>query len=125
MVSNVAMTQFTSSAVVVYLMQKLKNAKWFPLIQEGKTILNRSISVGSAALIALGVNYTWNPQNRGLLITIPTLSVAAVGFWHWLNQYALNEMLYRATVSKAAPTNGNPPTAPASTVIPKTPRGVI
>lgn len=120
MVSNVAMTQFTSSAVVVYLMQKLKNAKWFPLIQEGKTLLNRSISIGSAAVIAVGVNYTWNPQSRGLLITIPTLGVAAIGFWHWLNQYALNEMLYRATVNKAAPANGNPPTPVVNaTPIPK------
>ncbi len=108
MVSNIAMTQFTSSAVVVYVMQKLKNASWFPLIQEGKTLINRVISIGSAAAIALGVSYTWNPQTRGLLFTIPTLSVAAIGFWHWLNQYALNEMLYRATVNKLPATNGVP-----------------
>lgn len=100
MVSNVAMTQFTSSAVVVYLMQQLKTATWFPLIQEGRVWLNRGISIGSALFIAVGINYTWNPATRGLLLTLPTVGAAAIGLWHWLNQYALNEMLYRATVNK-------------------------
>jgi hypothetical protein len=33
-VSNVVMTQFTSAAVVVFLMQKIKTAKWFPLVEQ-------------------------------------------------------------------------------------------
>lgn len=110
MVSNVAMTQFTSSAVVVYVMQKLKSADWFPLIQDGRVWANRAISIGSAGLIAIGVNYTWNPQTRGLLLIIPPLSVMAVGLWHWLNQYAMNEMLYRATVARTPSGNGAPAT---------------
>jgi hypothetical protein len=89
-------------------MQRLKSAKWFPLIQEGQVWINRVISMGSAAVIAVGVSYTWEPATRGLLITVPTLSIAAAGFWHWLNQYALNETVYRATVGKngAATTAG-------------------
>lgn len=101
MVSNVAMTEFTSSALVVFLMQKLKTASWFPLIQEGRVWINRGISIGSAAFVAIGVNYTWSPESRGLLITLPTLTAALIGLWHWLNQYALNETLYRATINKA------------------------
>lgn len=112
MVSNVAMTQFTSSAVVVYLMQKLKSATWFPWIQEGRVILNRTISIVAAAAVSIGVSYTWNPTSRGLLLTIPTVSTAAIGFWHWLNQYAMNEMLYRATVNKLPALNGSTPNAP-------------
>jgi hypothetical protein len=115
MVSNVVMTQITSSAVVVYLIQKLKAASWFPLAQAGRTWANRIISAGMAAVTALGVSYTWNPQTRGLLLTIPTLSVAAIGFWHWLNQYVTNELVYRVAVpgAGAASTPGVQPAAAA------------
>lgn len=114
MVSNVVMTQFTSSAVVVFLMQKLKSAAWFPLIQEGKVLINRTISILSAAAVTIGIGYTWDPTldasgNRHMTFAIPTLAAIAVGLWHWLNQYALNEMVYRAT----AKPNGNGGATPA------------
>ena len=109
MVSNVAMTEFTSSAVVVFAMQKLKTAKWFPLIQDGRVWVNRLISIGGAGIVAIGVNYTWSPETRGLLITVPTLSAALVALWHWLNQYALNETLYQATAGRNSNGNGSAP----------------
>jgi hypothetical protein len=99
-VSNIFMTQFTSSAVVVYIMQKLKNAKWFPILEHGQATVSRLFSIGAAGAVAMGINYTWNPQTRGLLITLPTLYGALVGAWHWLNQFALQETVYQATVNK-------------------------
>ena len=75
-------------------------------------MLNRAISIGSAGLIAIGVNYTWNPQTRGLLFIIPTFGGLLIGLWHWLNQYALNETIYQATVSKVSTLNGTTSTTP-------------
>jgi hypothetical protein len=112
-VSNVVMTQFTSSAVVVYVMQKLKNAAWFPLLKQGSATISRVFSVVAAALVAVGINYTWNPATRGLLVTIPTLAGFALGLWHWLNQFALQETVYQATVNKISLT-----TVPAGKAIP-------
>jgi hypothetical protein len=110
-VSNIFITQFTSSAVVVWLIQKLKNASWFPWLQHGQATVSRLFSMAAAAAVAIGINYTWNPQTRGLLITIPTVSALLLGAWHWLNQFVLNETVYQATVNKVSITTR--PTGPA------------
>jgi hypothetical protein len=107
-VSNVVMTQFTSSAVVVYLMQKVKTAKWFPLVQQGRATVNRMVSIVAAFLVAVGVSWTWSlDQSTGThTLVITGLSVYALlhGAWHWLNQFALQETVYQATVNKVSVT---------------------
>lgn len=109
-VSNILATQFTSSAVVVYVMQRLKSASWFPWLQHGSATVSRIVSIVAAAAVAIGINYTWNPQTRGLLITIPTLAGFAIGIWHWLNQFAFQETIYQCTVNKVSVTTA--PTGP-------------
>ncbi len=111
-VSNIVMTQFTSSALVVWGMQKLKNASWFPFLQHGWANVSRIFSIVAAAAVAIGINYTWNPQTRGLLITLPTVYGAFVAGWHWLNQFALQETIYQATVNKISITT-QPDAGPA------------
>jgi hypothetical protein len=98
--ANIAISTFTTSAVVVFVMQRLKSAKWFPLIEAGKTWLNRGISIGAAALGALAINYVWNPNSRTLVITVPTLAALGLAAWHWLNHYAMQEVIYQSAVSK-------------------------
>ena len=122
-VSNIFVTQLTSSGITVFLMQKLKNAKWFPLLQHGSATMSRIFSAIAAAAVAVGINYTWNPQTRGLLITIPTVSALLLGAWHWVNQFALNEMVYQTTVNKVSITTQpvGEPTIPAKV----TPEGKI
>lgn len=104
-VSNIVITQFTSSAVVVWVMQKLKNASWFPILQHGSATISRVFSVLAAAVVAIGINYTYNPATRGLLITLPTTTGLILGIWHWLNQYVLQETVYQATVNKVSLTS--------------------
>lgn len=111
--SNVALSTFTSSAIVVYAMQRLKQAKWFPLVQADRAKLNRLFSIGAAAIGAMSVEWVWDPSVRSLTIHIPTLWVAIVGLWHWLNHYAMQETIYQAT--GARPANGNGKPTPVST----------
>jgi hypothetical protein len=128
-VSNVVMTQFTSSAVVVYLMQKVKTAKWFPLVQQGRATLNRIVSVVAAFLVAVGVSWSWSlDKTTGThTLVITGLSIYAVGhgLWHWLNQFALQETVYQATVNKVSVTTDAAGAIPAqvspsgAVVIPK------
>ena len=104
-VSNVVLSTFTSSAVVVWLMQLIKKSKWLTFVEEGKPALNRFVSVVAAAAANLGLSYTWDAQTHAL--TIAGLSVAgmlAMG-WHWLNHYAMQETIYQMAVNK--------PTAPS------------
>lgn len=114
-ISNVAMTQFTSSAAVVFLMQKLKNASWFPLVQEGKQKLNRLISIFSAALVTIGISWTWSLDQATGTHTFAIMGLswmaALHGAWHWLNQYALQETVYQATSNKAGTGSAVPPAA--------------
>ena len=116
-VSNVLATQFTSSAVVVYLMQKLKNASWFPLVQQGRATLNRIVSIVAAFAVAVGVSWSWSLDKASgtHTLVISGLSIYAVGhgLWHWLNQYALQETIYQTTSNKISLT-----TAPAGPTVP-------
>lgn len=104
MVANVAVTEFTTSAVAVFIVQKLKSAKWFPWLQAGKVWASRVASVALAGVGALGVNYTWTPNpdgTHGLLIVVPTTGAIFLALWHWLNHYAMQETIYQATANKA------------------------
>lgn len=99
--SNIVITEFTSSAIVVFLMQRLKQAKWFPLLQAGKANVNRIFAVGAAALGAIGVNFVWDSSSHSLTITGLTLWGVAIMFWKWLNHYAIQETIYQATSNKS------------------------
>lgn len=103
-ISNVAMTQFTSSAVVVFLMQKLKSAKWFPLVEQGRATLNRVVSIVAAAAVSLGIEWSWTKDastgTHTLIIMNIGIWTLLHGGWHWLNQYALQETVYQATTNK-------------------------
>ena len=103
--ANVALTTFTSSAVVVWAIQKLKAAKWFPLLKKGQAAITRTVSVVAALGTHLGVSYEWTRAADGThTLVLGGLSAATilVGAWHWLNHYALQETIYQATVNKAA-----------------------
>jgi hypothetical protein len=110
MEANVVMTQFTSAAVFVWGMQRLKDASWFPLLKhEGQVWQKRLASIGTALGVHLGISHVWNPGAQPgthvLIITVPAVSVIAVGAWHWLGQYAMQETMYQATVNKLTTTS--------------------
>lgn len=126
--ANVALTTFTSSAIVVYAMQRLKEAKWFPLVQADRARLNRLFSIAAAAIGAMSVSWVWDPSVRSITIHVPTLWTAIVGLWHWLNHYAMQETIYQATAARSGDTSfhfapgvkpgdvWDEPAAPAATV---------
>jgi hypothetical protein len=105
MIANLAMTELTSSAIVVFAIQKLKSAKWFPWIEAGKKTGSRVASVIGATMTAIAVNYSWNPQTRVISIAIPTLGVFLLACWHWLNHFATQELMYQMTANR----NGSTP----------------
>jgi hypothetical protein len=107
--ASIGVTHFTSAAIVVYVINKLKSAKWFPLLQKDWTWINRGASMFVAFAVSIGIHYTWTPSTDGghqLVLQIPTLSVLALGIWHWLNQYAMQETLHQIT--KAREPDKNP-----------------
>ena len=98
--ASIGLTHFTSAAIVVFAMNKLKAATWFPLVQKDAVALNRAFGAIIAFLVSIGIHYQWTANADGshaLLLQIPTLTALAYGVWHWLNQYALQEVIFQAT----------------------------
>lgn len=53
-------TQVTVSAVAVYLLEKAKKAKWFPLVQAGSPAVNRVVAVLVALATAAGIHFSFD-----------------------------------------------------------------
>jgi hypothetical protein len=104
MVSNIAVTEFTTSALFVFLIQRLKAWKAFTLLQAGKAWASRWASVFLAAVGAVGVSYTWTTYSGtpGVFSAWPGWYAIAIAGWHWLNHYAMQETIYQATANKVS-----------------------
>lgn len=99
-VSNIALSTFTSSALVVWVMQMAKKTRWFKLVEEGKPYLNRAVSLVAAMCANLGLSYTWDPHTHSLTIAGLSLVSMATMLWHFLNHYAMQETIYQMAVNK-------------------------
>jgi hypothetical protein len=111
--SNIAITQFTTSALTVAGLQWLKAQPWFPLVADGKGKLNRIVAAFVAFCTSLGVHFVWNGAEHTLVISGLTFSTIAASVYHWASQMATQEVIYRATRQKTqeqvpVPVNANP-----------------
>lgn len=118
--SNIVLTTVTSSAIFVMIIQWLKNASWFPLLQKEKKFALRIASIIFAFLGHAGASYVWNPAARQLVLTIPTFWSVLVYLWHVTNHYALQEITYQAVLNKTVVvTPGVQSSSASPTLIPK------
>jgi hypothetical protein len=106
--SNIVVTQFTSAAIFVWAMQKLKAAPWFPwLKREGQLWLKRGASIAAAIGAHTGISHVWAPGpasipgSHMLVFTIPPAAVIAVTVWHWIGQYAIQETIYQGVSNRS------------------------
>lgn len=92
---------FMVSAIGVFIVQKLKAAKWFPWAQQiGTAGANRVIAAIIALFGATGVTYVWNAQAHSLLLSGLSLVGIGTALWHWFNQFVAQEVMYQTTVNK-------------------------
>lgn len=98
--ANIALSVFGSSAIVVWIMQVIKKSKWLNFVQEGKPLLNRTISIVGALGFHLGIHEAWNASNHSLLITGLSFSSVLTFLWQWANHFAMQEVVYQAAVNK-------------------------
>jgi hypothetical protein len=102
MEASLGLTSFTSAAVVVFLINKAKAASWFPVLEKGKTVSLRAASVVAAFATSIGIHYSYNPSTRIFSFAVPTVTALAFGFWHMLNQYAMQETIHQITKPRTA-----------------------
>ncbi len=108
MESNLAVNQLTIAAGIVAFIQWLKksNLPIFSWINAGTGRLNRIVSVVCAAASAQGIGVTWDTEKHALTLTGLTLA-AVLGFlWHWIQQFGLQEWIYRSAIYKAPNAKG-------------------
>jgi hypothetical protein len=108
--ASVLFSHFTSAALVVYVIQKLKNAKWFPWLQnEGQVVLKRIISIGGALTAHVGITFAWHSLGAGsngdghqFIVTLPAWSEIAAFVWRWAGQYVMQQGWYRVVYNDVA-----------------------
>jgi hypothetical protein len=121
--ASVLFSHFTSAAVVVYLIQLLKSAKWFPWLQnEGQITLKRIVSIAGALGAHTGITYAWHSLGAGtatggyqFIVTLPPLSVVAAFVWRWAGQWIMQEGWYKIVYNKVAQIENIPVPAPQIT----------
>lgn len=94
--SNLAISEFTSSAFVVYALRKLQAASWFPWLKHEAERARLAWSAFAAALAAVGISWQWsvNPDgSHNLLIQNLTLMVVLLALWKWAGHFALQETI--------------------------------
>lgn len=119
--ASVLFSHFTSAALVVWIIQVLKNAKWFPWLQnEGQVWTKRIVSIFGALAAHTGINYAWHTGGTlpsgvqyQLILNIPPLSILAQFLWRWAGQYVLQHGWYQLVYNKVSvPEVANPLPAP-------------
>ena len=93
---NELLSQFTSAAVVVYVIQWLKRSAWVPWLTMETTKRNWIVGAAAAAVSACGIHVAYKPLEADgtLIVTGLSLTSAAHGIWHLANHLALNRVTY-------------------------------
>lgn len=93
--SNIVLTQFTVSTVIVFVLQALKKWKYFPWLNEQSKRVTRVVAAIASAAAGVGIHAQWN--HAAGVLTISGLSLTAVVsfLWIWLKSHAMQEGIYR------------------------------
>lgn len=98
--------QLTVSAVIVFGLQILKKSEWFPWITHQTDKTNRLLAVGLAGLAAIGIHFSFDTVAGVLTISGLKLGTILNGGWAWLQSFATQEFVYRASAKKVAGDTG-------------------
>jgi hypothetical protein len=100
--ASVLFSHFTSAALVVWIIQFLKNATWFPWLQkQGQFVVKRVLSIGGALGAHLGISFAWHSLGAGpsgthqFIVTLPAWSVILAFLWRWAGQFVMQDGWYK------------------------------
>ncbi len=99
--SSLILSQFTASALIVWVIEQLKRAGWCRWIRADTDVLNRIIAWLAAGAAAAGIHFTFDSDAGVLTIGGLTLANVAHSLWQWLTSGAMQETLYRMAYKSA------------------------
>lgn len=109
--------QLVFAAIASWIIQLLKQSKWFPLITTETQSLNKLFAGFVAALGTAGILFTqsWDGSTHTLVITLSGLSAGNVlmFIWHWLGQYIYMKGAYKFFLKPSTNGAALPPAAGA------------
>lgn len=92
-------------AVAVWLIQKLKQAKWFPWLTQNSALANRLVAFLIAFVSAAGITYQWHAAQGQLVISGLMISTIVQGLWTAAAGLVTNELVYLMMQIKAQATS--------------------
>lgn len=99
---NELTAHLTTGAAIVYTIQWLKLAHWFPWLDVDAKRACRVISALAAGVAAIGIGWTYQADVANGTLVITGLSAHAVmgAGWEWLKQIASQQLIYDAAVAE-------------------------
>lgn len=93
-------SQITAGYAASTLIEWLKRQAWFPFATTDNAKLNRAFAGVMAFATAIGLHFTFD-SDAGVL-TIAGLTVANIAHtaWAWVQQYALQQFMYKSVVKR-------------------------
>ena len=93
--------QLILNAIIVGLMQHLKNSKWFPWLHAESEKLNRWVAIILAGLASLGVHSNFDRASGVLTITGLTTATIVPGIYNWIVSFISQQVIFKATTNPA------------------------
>ena len=97
-------SQITAAYMASALMEWLKTQRWFPFVADNNPRLNRAFAMAAAFITSVGLHFTFDAQAGVLTVTGLTVANILHGLWGWVQQYALQQGLYKGVVKQPSPT---------------------
>ena len=108
MMDGSLISQITSAAMVVYLLQFLKKTAWYPRVAAWLPIadahVHRLVSLFGAFISAVGVHVAFTGSAAAgwhFAGSIPPIAVLVHSLWDLAQQFALNQLTYDAVAQRA------------------------
>ena len=95
---NVLGSQVAISAIIVWIIQRLKAAKWIPQMSQRTDAINRGASAVCALLAAAGITWSFSVSTGTLTVTGLTISNVLQIVWTAVQQFVFQEVVYRSSV---------------------------
>lgn len=95
-------THLTTGAMIVYILEWLKRSRWFPWISDHQKTLQRVLSAGAAVVVAVGINWNYDPAMEGGTLVIHGLNAQTVlaAVYEFLKQFMAQQVIYDTIVPK-------------------------
>ena len=97
---DIAVTELTSAAILVYLLEVVKSLPWVQQKLGSWSWLYRVASIlwALVSTIVLSYEFSGNAVYGWMTASgFTALGGVALGLWHWIEQFAMQEIIYRAT----------------------------